>query len=112
MSKSIRIKDYLYDQIELLASENRRPLISQLELLLEQAMSIDGRLAEGGTSAPGMTTSQPEGVGRISQDAGGPKAQPAAPPSASRPSPEECGMSNRHRMNSKLKPCPRCGYPT
>jgi hypothetical protein len=48
MSKSIRIKDYLYEQIERLASENRRPLISQLELLLEQALNAEAVLLDGG----------------------------------------------------------------
>lgn len=41
MSKSIRIRDHLYEEIDRLAKAERRPLVSQLELLLEQALAMD-----------------------------------------------------------------------
>jgi len=40
-------------------------------------------LAAGEEAEAGITTSQPEGVGHISQDAEGPTAQPSSPPAAS-----------------------------
>jgi hypothetical protein len=40
MSKAIRIRDHLYEQIDLLAKQERRSLIGQLELLLEQALNM------------------------------------------------------------------------
>ena len=40
MSKAVRIREHLYEQIELLAKQERRSLIGQLEVLLEQALSL------------------------------------------------------------------------
>lgn len=40
MSKSIRIHQYLYDEIERLARAERRSLVTQLEILLEQALQL------------------------------------------------------------------------
>lgn len=44
-----------------------------------------GSLTAGDIAEAGITTSQPGGVGRISQDAEGPKAQPSPPPAANDP---------------------------
>ena len=41
MSKAVRIREHLHAEIERLARENRRTLIDQLELLLEQALRIE-----------------------------------------------------------------------
>ena len=40
MSKAIRIREHLYKEIEALAKTERRSLISQLEVLLEQALQL------------------------------------------------------------------------
>ena len=40
VSKSIRIKQHLYDEIQALAESENRPLIRQLEMLLEQALGL------------------------------------------------------------------------
>lgn len=41
MSKAVRIRDHLYAEIEALAKAERRSLIAQLEVLLEQALALD-----------------------------------------------------------------------
>lgn len=41
MSKAIRIREHLYDEIAKRAGEERRSIIGQLEYLLEQALRID-----------------------------------------------------------------------
>lgn len=40
MSKSVRLKDYLYEEIERLAKAERRSMVSMVELLLEQALQL------------------------------------------------------------------------
>lgn len=40
MSKAIRIREHLYDEIERLAKQERRSMIGQLEYLLEQALRL------------------------------------------------------------------------
>lgn len=42
MSKSIRLKDHLVAEVERLAKEERRSLAQMVELLLEQALRLDG----------------------------------------------------------------------
>jgi hypothetical protein len=42
MSKSVRLKDHLVAEVERLANEERRSLAQMVELLLEQALKIDG----------------------------------------------------------------------
>jgi hypothetical protein len=46
MSKAVRIREHLYDEIERLAKQERRSLISQLEVLLEQALRIESSASE------------------------------------------------------------------
>ena len=41
MSKAVRIRDHLYAEIERLAKEERRSMIAQLEILLEQALKLE-----------------------------------------------------------------------
>lgn len=41
MSKTVRIKEHLYAEIEALARTERRSLVAQLEILLEQALRMD-----------------------------------------------------------------------
>jgi hypothetical protein len=41
VSKAVRIRDHLYAEIEALAKKERRSLISQLEVLLEQALAME-----------------------------------------------------------------------
>ena len=72
MSKAVRIRDHLHAEIERLAQQNRRSIIGQLELLLEQALRLPGNeLSERDAGAPG--------VGR-----GETVASQAEPPSRSR----------------------------
>lgn len=58
MSKAVRIRDHLYAEIARLASTERRSLIAQLEVLLEQALALEssgaavGLLAESGSALP------------------------------------------------------------
>jgi len=40
MSKAVRIREHLYAEIEKLAKQERRSLISQLEVLLEHALAL------------------------------------------------------------------------
>jgi len=40
VSKSIRIRDHLYDEVQRLADSENRPLVRQLEMLLEQALGL------------------------------------------------------------------------
>lgn len=65
-------RDDLPDEEELRARQAKRPDPPWPEALTERDQD-----------EPGMTTSQPEGVGRIPEDARGPKAQPARPRSVS-----------------------------
>ena len=72
-------------------------------------------LAAGEEAEAGITTSQPEGVGHISQDAEGPTAQPSSPPAAS--ASEELGRSGLHpigrRRDNRLPPViPSLGWRT
>jgi len=46
---------------------------------MREALLANEDLPEREQAGAGMTTSQPEGVGRISQDAEGPKAKPSPP---------------------------------
>ena len=67
MSKAVRIRDHLHAEIERLARQNRRTLIDQLELLLEQAIAMTG-LPEGegvghsAVSGSALPMSEPERV--------------------------------------------------
>ena len=58
MSKAIRIKDHLYAEIERLAKTERRSLIGQLELLLEQALAMETRITETRHTASGTITTE------------------------------------------------------
>lgn len=40
MSKAVRIREHLYDEIARLAKEERRSILAQLEVLLEQALRL------------------------------------------------------------------------
>ena len=74
---------------------------------LESWLSERGRTRET-VVAEGASN---EVVVPAAREVAGSTPAPEVPRSESRPTPAECGMSNRHSMNSKLKPCPRCGYP-
>lgn len=50
MSKAVRIRNHLHVEIERLARENRRTIIDQLELLLEQAIRMDATANDWGVS--------------------------------------------------------------
>ena len=67
MSKAVRIRDHLYAEIEKLAKQERRSLISQLEVLLEQALKIE---SSGATtpSLPEAVTSEPAPKGRVAAE--------------------------------------------
>jgi hypothetical protein len=41
MSKSVRLKEHLYAEVERLAKEERRSLANMVEILLEQALRVD-----------------------------------------------------------------------
>lgn len=41
MSKAVRIREHLYAEIDALAKKERRSLISQIEVLLEQALKLN-----------------------------------------------------------------------
>jgi hypothetical protein len=41
MSKAVRIREHLYAEIEALAQKERRSIIGQLEVLLEQALAME-----------------------------------------------------------------------
>lgn len=51
MSKAIRIREHLYEEIQRLARKERRSLIAQLEILLEQALKLEARKPVGETIA-------------------------------------------------------------
>lgn len=88
MTKSIRISEYLYEQIGRLAKKNRRPLINQLELLLEQALKMDSTSAARSTKAPAL---------------GG---QAGMTPQASAPEPVEADAQPRDVPNRTIEPVP------
>jgi hypothetical protein len=63
MSKAIRIREHLYEEIERLAKEERRSLIGQLEYLLEQALRMQPAVEV--SARPSTFTSadaQPRGI--------------------------------------------------
>ncbi len=75
---------------------------------------LDGRLSERdnglvGDMESGEAELVPTEVASHNSGHGATRSAPAR--SESRPTPANCGMSNRHHIYSKLKPCPRCGYP-
>ena len=41
MSKSVRLADYLYAQVEELAAQEKRSLANMVQVLLEQALKMD-----------------------------------------------------------------------
>ena len=100
MSKPVRLPDFLYAEVERLAKEERRSLANMVRVLLEQAIAMD-------QTPITKETVQTEPVYVQTQTTTTPKAER----NAERPSPAECGMSNRHHMNSAANPCARCGYP-
>jgi hypothetical protein len=51
MSKAVRIREHLYAEIGRLAAQERRSLIAQLEVLLEQALQIESSGAAVGKQA-------------------------------------------------------------
>ena len=57
MSKAVRIREHLYIEIERLAKLQRRSLIAQLEVLLEQALAIES--GERGFVREGPATTEP-----------------------------------------------------
>jgi hypothetical protein len=56
MSKAIRIREHLYNEIEKLAKEERRSLIGQLEYLLEQALRLNDSPTQANNPGPNVTT--------------------------------------------------------
>lgn len=80
MSKSIRISDEVFQLLKDLGVVERRSVSAEAQLRLERS------LTESEPAGWGMTTSQPEGVGRIHHDGGGSKTHPSPPDSVSEPS--------------------------
>jgi hypothetical protein len=75
MSKAVRIREHLYAEIEKLAKEERRSLISQLEVLLEQALRMQdgGRAVQGpGESGDPSQSRQTHGSESVRSGAGSP----------------------------------------
>jgi hypothetical protein len=104
MSKSIRLPDYLATEVERLAASEKRSLANMVKVLLEQALTLNGTgNPTGEMAASSLPSEKAEPVPAVVNQSGD---------KGRRPTPGECGMSNRHSMNSKLNPCPRCGYPT
>ena len=60
MSRAVRIREHLHAEIERLARENRRTIIDQLELLLEQAIRLQD--SEGATKT-GERRTEPSDTG-------------------------------------------------
>lgn len=96
MSKSIRIKDYLYDEISRRAEHEHRPLVSQLELLLQQALKLQPTI-----------TDQPEvEMDRMLKGVG-----PAIEVVAERPEPPPAAPKRRlHPCKHHVPPSRECQY--
>ena len=62
MSKAVRIREHLYREVERLARSERRSMISQLEVLLEQALALrdSGGEALEPEAAPSPMAEPPE----------------------------------------------------
>jgi hypothetical protein len=61
VSKAVRIREHLYEEIGRLATQERRSLIAQLEVLLEQALAIES--GERGFARIELATDEPrEGI--------------------------------------------------
>jgi hypothetical protein len=89
MTRAVRIRQHLYDEIERLAKSERRSLISQLEVLLEQALILQERSEESAPHRDG-------GAGQTRRKAGEPtrsesgqnRARPAVTDSHFKPDPK------------------------
>ena len=46
MSKPVRLPDYLYEEVQRLASEEKRSLANMVQVLLEQALKMDKLAAD------------------------------------------------------------------
>ena len=69
MSKAVRIREHLYAEVERLAKQERRSILGQLEILLEQALRIEGSGAAVGQAAEsGSAPSQREEKGVHNRD--------------------------------------------
>jgi hypothetical protein len=73
LSKTIRIREHLFAEIERLAQNDRRSLVSQVELLLEQALRMPDRdepepSGVAGDPAPQSGEAAPEDVDEVRTD--------------------------------------------
>jgi hypothetical protein len=71
MSRTVRLSDYLYAEVERLAKEERRSLANMVQVLLEQALALNGATMQGGGDPPRSATSASGGAGAATPPASG-----------------------------------------
>lgn len=61
MSKAVRIREHLYDEVAKRAKEERRSILAQLEVLLEQALRLKDSGAEPVATSPATAEAKADG---------------------------------------------------